>query len=169
MSSVVESSSSGAHRPLRVVFSSAEDHLQMHQELHMNKPALRRSLILSALRQAAESNPCITFDAVTQPASSLSAAERVHDPRLVELFATGWQRWEALGADRDLYFSNGGKIDPENWEELVPSQIAPRDSLQRPGNSLHGQICYFAQDTTVRLTMRRSTTAQRQYSLVVRC
>jgi acetoin utilization deacetylase AcuC-like enzyme len=125
----------------------------------VNKPVVRKKHILDALQRAASGNGGnITFQALTEPATSLKPAERVHAPQMVELFATGFARWAALGDEgRDLYFSSAGRVDPPDWSELVPSQCAPRDPYQRPGNNVHSEVNYYAQDRMVPLTAHTST------------
>lgn len=124
----------------------------------VNKPVERKHRIQEALKACAKANPGkITFQPIDKPAPSLQPAELVHSPQLVALFATGFARWEALGdAGRDLYFSTAGRVNPPDWSELVPSQIAPRDPYQRPGNNVHSEVNYYAQDRMTPLTAQTS-------------
>jgi acetoin utilization deacetylase AcuC-like enzyme len=166
-SSSTPAASSSSPSPSVLVLYASHDLALVDDGMGTNKPVVRKRAILEALQRASKEDAgvAIDFQALSEPAKDLKIAERVHDPLLVELFATGWARWEALGPARDLYFSSGGRIDPEHWEELVPSQVAPRDAHQRPGNSLHGQICYFCQDQMTPIT--RHTTSIIHHDLAV--
>jgi len=128
------------------------------QGVGVNKPVVRKRGIIDALRAAAASDSSVSFEPVTEPTADLSVALKVHSPGLVDLFETGFQRWAAMGygpGGRDQYFTPKGRVEreeDEDWSELVPSQILPRDACQRPGNSVHGQVCYYAQDRNTPLT-----------------
>jgi hypothetical protein len=121
--------------------------------------------------------PLITFQSLSTPAPSLRVCESIHHPLLVQLFESGHQRWTALGADRDLYFSTEGRLHPEAWQLLIPSQVAPRDELQRPGESLHGQVRHGAHSGMgrhsslchLRLQQQCAATRIHVYSLVRVC
>ena len=137
----------------------------------VNKPVVRKRHIIEALKKAAggKTGGNITFEALTEPAASLKPAELVHAPQLVALFDTGFARWEALGDEgRDLYFSTAGRVVPPDWSELVPSQSAPRDPYQRPGNSVHGEVSYYAQDRSTPITKHTSLTLRHDMAVTLR-
>jgi acetoin utilization deacetylase AcuC-like enzyme len=126
----------------------------------VNKPVVRKRNIIDALKQSAsdDANASISFEALSEPAESLQAAERVHAPQLLRFFATGFERWAELckAGQADLYFSSAGRVSPPDWSELVPSQCAPRDAHQRPGSSVHGECNYYAQDAMTPITEHTS-------------
>jgi len=158
--------------------ASVESSAELEGEgMGVNKPVVRKRGIIGALQAQAEAAkalaassssssssspiPSISFQPITTPAPDLTPALKVHSPGLIDLFDTGFQRWDALGhSGRDLYFSTKGRVanlDEADWSELIPSQVAPRDPCQRPGTSVHSQICFYAQDQMTPITKHTST------------
>lgn len=123
----------------------------------VNKPVVRKRAILDALQRAAASlSSSLSFHPVTAPTADLKQAELIHHPLLVQLFETGFQRWKALGAERDMYFSTAGR-GSDDYSEFVASQMAPRaEGQQRPGSNVQAQLSYFVQDRMTPLTANTS-------------
>lgn len=159
MSSPTAVSGAGALHVIYALHDLADGALEAEGQ-GVNKPVVRKKRIIDQIKQAAEDEAkkgSISFQPMNEPAPSLKLAERVHAPQMLNLFATGFDRWAALGDEgRDLYFSTAGRVNPPDWSELVPSQCAPRDPWQRPGNNVHSEVNYYAQDRMVPLTKHTS-------------
>jgi acetoin utilization deacetylase AcuC-like enzyme len=150
----------------------------------VNKPVVRKRRILDALHAettarsavvdagaaaAASAAPLVRFEALTDPAPSFAVAERVHAPALLDLFATGFSRWLALGSDKDLYFTPAGRVNPPDFSELVPSASTCRDPYQRaPKESIHAQVNYFCQDRTTPITANTSALLHHDLAVTLR-
>ena len=118
-----------------------------------NSPRLRRRLILQSLKDRYGD-----ISTVEHPSSSeedLSPYKAVHGQGLLDFLESAWNKWVDLGEDgRDISACSqrtaGGDIggdDAESIPGLIPINFAlPRNSRERPGNSVYGGIAYYCTD-----------------------
>ena len=117
-----------------------------------NSPRLRRRLILKSLKD--RYGDISTVEHPSSAEDDLSPYKTVHDQGLLDFLESAWEKWVDLGDDgRDISACSqriGGDIggdDAESIPGLIPINFAlPRNSRERPGNSVYGGIAYYCTD-----------------------
>mmetsp|Transcript_3448 Transcript_3448/g.9811 ORF Transcript_3448/g.9811 Transcript_3448/m.9811 type:complete len:292 (-) Transcript_3448:11-886(-) len=113
-----------------------------------NSPRLRRRLILKSLKD--RYGDISTVEHPPSAEDDLSPYSTVHDQGLLDFLSTAWGKWLDLGEDgRDINASSqqAGGDDADSIPGLIPINFAlPRNSRERPGNSVYGEIAYYCTD-----------------------
>ena len=125
-----------------------EDAADSHDKY--NSPRLRRRLILKALTERYGD-----ITKVEHPSSAeddLANYSVVHDQGLLDFLSTAWSKWVDLGDGRDINASShhGGDVG-DDADSMIPGLIPinfalPRNSHERPGDSVYGGIAYYCTD-----------------------
>ena len=111
----------------------------------------------AAVAAVVEPAPAGHLTLVYEPSSNLDLALAAHDRGLVEYLSTAWERWVTMPEDQRCKFfqrflpSDGERVGEEDDDDNIPALIpsngcARQDPVNRPGNSLHSQTCYYHTD-----------------------
>jgi acetoin utilization deacetylase AcuC-like enzyme len=124
-----------------------------------NHPRRRKAMILQELGKKITNGDSdkvsFTFEKPSSPSPDLNiyAKHSITSERLIEFLTNGWERWEALGENRDTLTSMAMPQDDEDTDApsappLIPGNvILHRDPHQRPSKNVMGQIGFFCTDT----------------------